>query len=495
MKAEYKRDLQKNYLILEVTDEIEEKGYQIQMAEKNQIPGLLSFHSSRRDGSLLLHYEITSRQTLESVYERRVLGTQDIVLLLSGIREVLESLQKYLLSPGQLIFDPAYIYVEPGRNKLYFCYFPEKEDSTPISMLAEFILRRLDHQDRQAVLLGYSFYQKALEENFSLQQALKDILAMEQKEKTSIDTTAKPGETAAREVFTEKKGDTEDWSESGTPNQKLREIYGEEYNVIHKERKKNREYREEYKDSYTAQNSAYSEGQDKTLNRKQNKEPKKENKENFEKKIDKLFQIVHPAVLLSFLLLFVALEMVFYFGFIQLTEAGGLFFLLISGELLANKFWKNSVLRRKEEENRWAEEPDEELYRLLQEEMYGMQENGEDTEIEETRCLVRKQQPEGLHLVRYGSGEHGQVLDIFIGQEPVFVGKIKQESDILLNFPTISRRHARLECQNERYYVKDLNSKNGTFLNGKRLNPQEQCEIKAGDRVAFAEFEYVAVQR
>ena len=39
MKAEYKRDLRDNYLILSALEEKEEDDYSIYMVEKNKIPG------------------------------------------------------------------------------------------------------------------------------------------------------------------------------------------------------------------------------------------------------------------------------------------------------------------------------------------------------------------------------------------------------------------------------------------------------------------------
>ena len=53
MKAEYKRDLRDNYLILSALEEKEEDDYSIYMVEKNKIPGLLPVHRSRMDGALL----------------------------------------------------------------------------------------------------------------------------------------------------------------------------------------------------------------------------------------------------------------------------------------------------------------------------------------------------------------------------------------------------------------------------------------------------------
>ena len=185
MKAEYKRDLRDNYLILSALEEKEEDDYSIYMVEKNKIPGLLPVHRSRMDGALLLSYEITGKQPLASLYEQKQLGCADILLILSELGEILETLQKYLLSPENLVFDPEYIFLEPDGKKLSLCYAPGVKNEVSIRSLAEFILRRLDHKDAGAVAAGYRFYGKTLEENFSLQSSLKELLLEYQNRETS----------------------------------------------------------------------------------------------------------------------------------------------------------------------------------------------------------------------------------------------------------------------------------------------------------------------
>lgn len=50
----------------------------------------------------------------------------------------------------------------------------------------------------------------------------------------------------------------------------------------------------------------------------------------------------------------------------------------------------------------------------------------------------------------------------------------------------ISRVHAQIERQDELYYLKDLGSSNGTFLNGTKIEPEKAYQIEEGDKIAFA---------
>ena len=48
----------------------------------------------------------------------------------------------------------------------------------------------------------------------------------------------------------------------------------------------------------------------------------------------------------------------------------------------------------------------------------------------------------------------------------------------------VSRRHARIMLQNGRYFVEDLGSTNGTFVNrGKRLLPGHPQPLREGDEI------------
>lgn len=60
------------------------------------------------------------------------------------------------------------------------------------------------------------------------------------------------------------------------------------------------------------------------------------------------------------------------------------------------------------------------------------------------------------------------------------------DSDLVVAEPQISSRHAEIECRGGRFYLRDLRSTNGTWVNRKRV--QDETVLKSGDTVAFDEF-------
>lgn len=58
-------------------------------------------------------------------------------------------------------------------------------------------------------------------------------------------------------------------------------------------------------------------------------------------------------------------------------------------------------------------------------------------------------------------------------------------SDLPVNGAHVSRRHAELSIHGGHLHLKDLNSSNGTFLNGKRVDGDVDIALKNGDEVRF----------
>jgi hypothetical protein len=79
-------------------------------------------------------------------------------------------------------------------------------------------------------------------------------------------------------------------------------------------------------------------------------------------------------------------------------------------------------------------------------------------------------------------GPVGQRIALHLGRS--FVGR-SPENEIRLEDPQTSRRHAEIAWDGVRCTVTDLSSRNGTFVNGRRLTPNWPETLRPGDRVSF----------
>ena len=67
----------------------------------------------------------------------------------------------------------------------------------------------------------------------------------------------------------------------------------------------------------------------------------------------------------------------------------------------------------------------------------------------------------------------------------MLIGKKKGETDCVLTDGSVSRLHARITKEEDEFYLEDLNSTNGTFKNGLRLQPYEKRKLMEEDEIRF----------
>ena len=78
MKPSYRKEKDNDYMILEAPGKPEGGEYQIRMLLVNPIYGLLPCKMRMVDGSRAFYYDITEKQPMTSVFERRLMGKEDI---------------------------------------------------------------------------------------------------------------------------------------------------------------------------------------------------------------------------------------------------------------------------------------------------------------------------------------------------------------------------------------------------------------------------------
>jgi phosphoserine phosphatase RsbU/P len=83
----------------------------------------------------------------------------------------------------------------------------------------------------------------------------------------------------------------------------------------------------------------------------------------------------------------------------------------------------------------------------------------------------------------------GQLIEI--KGEPLVIGRL-QECQVILDSTGVSRKHAEIRRAGDRFTLVDLHSRNLTFLNGKKLDPDDAPPVlSANDRIKICDVEFV----
>ena len=92
------------------------------------------------------------------------------------------------------------------------------------------------------------------------------------------------------------------------------------------------------------------------------------------------------------------------------------------------------------------------------------------------------------HLIRTKNGEK-----IYINKPFFRIGKEKSYVDYFIGDNTaVSRSHANIVTNNDKFFIVDTNSTNHTFVNGSMIQSNIETPISHGDKIRFGneEFEF-----
>jgi pSer/pThr/pTyr-binding forkhead associated (FHA) protein len=68
---------------------------------------------------------------------------------------------------------------------------------------------------------------------------------------------------------------------------------------------------------------------------------------------------------------------------------------------------------------------------------------------------------------------------------PEFTIGRAEDNDLTIEKPTVSRHHAVVSKEGDRWFLEDRGSFNGTFLNGQRIQAGAKVPLRHGDRIGF----------
>lgn len=386
LQTEFIRNLNCNYERILLDTSPEEKRYQYCIISRGGIKGLLPCSLRYINSQAYLYYDISSKQNVQQLYDKRPMTRQWLRLFLLGMRQMREELSRFLLDEQHILWFPGEIFQDLENDAFSFLYVPYYEEDNGFGKLLEFMIEHIDYKDETLVECVYHMYEQFVKNGWSYlqHQIFKDAEVLEHSEE---------GECAAEETINFQEAGDVNNCEAATEyvGAQMMPVMAGEGMVEKDGKKEKRGIRAAFRNK---------------------KQKDKELRDGYE-----------------------------------------------------------SIMQREMEGYAVAEEP------IYEAEDWGrtiyIEQSGEETEI--------------VHALYTREGRLLMQLD----KTPITIGKKKEDADIVIEDISVSRLHAKIVQKENTYYIEDMNSTNGTFKNGLRLEPYEKRELDIGDEIRIGKKELI----
>lgn len=160
MDVSYQRSPNRSYMIL--SGEESGEGYEEEMLRQNAVTLLLSFYMIELDKGLQVWYDITRLRSVRDIVRQEGVTVENIYMFLNGIATAFSMLSQYLISQKNIIIDPDTVYFDretPPGVRLCYCPLVHEDYSAQLQGLMSFFMEEVDHEKDQITKLVYELYE------------------------------------------------------------------------------------------------------------------------------------------------------------------------------------------------------------------------------------------------------------------------------------------------------------------------------------------------
>ena len=403
-----------------------EGGVDERLLLRRKLPGVLAVEKAYVNGGGQYWYNISGKQSLDTYCSVKEIRMDFVEQLIISVCSLLERMEWNLIRMDCLMLDPELVFISNASQDFVFTLYPggTQKVEQEFQMLMEYLMKKVDHKDTEAVRAVYQIYEHTLEEGYQI----TDIRSLLFRDKSGLNQD-------------------EEWNRSvasGNGKQSMG--------------KNNRANLKCEADRYEDAEQCLSEMHEKTVKNQGTEKAKIDFRKGI--RTDRVHKTQNGT------------------GIWRVMKAK-----LVAWGILQDSENPQSINNTKlVEEKRSKKREAEVIYPDLEAEI----EPEPVPEIHPTACLTSFHGQTRGEL-RY-MGNEGFV-DIMLKDGSARIGYGK-EADISINRETISQFHARIHKEEDGFYIEDLNSTNGTFVNEEPLVYKEQRKLAYNDIVQFADIRY-----
>lgn len=466
--------------------------YQVEMISNNPNPGILLFTTRYFNNEIKLYYNITSKMAISRFLSKRKLKRNEFIEILDDILNVILESEHLYLNPGSFLLDEEYIFVNPGNLKVSLVYVPVRTDGDINEIFKDFLSKFIIQSATIDENENSDFLQKILNYIKSEFFHINEFhCLLEELKKTNI---------SHRPKF-EYQSDSQGMQDT---------ILHKTINPTLKEASESLHLKSTIP-SGTEENPLMTIKKNKRLEWPEAK-PKKKHSNLKSIIMAAAFQVLMAVVVYAALnylnktgdsstttyiglaLIVAAVDVLIFKRLLKPEEKERVNIIKSdknNGKGIENKSLPIQTVTKKRENlnmNKREIHNDEQIRINYAAdnglnhptEIIGVQNSADTVVLEE-----RKESQAYLEQIKNGIADR-----IPINKNRLVIGRQAEYVDHVLDNKAVGRIHAEITIEKGCYFITDINSKNGTFINNQKILSNKKYEIKNGDKIKFANEEY-----
>ena len=446
-----------NYMVLPWEQEWKD-GYESRLFQYHKVPNFLQYEMRSLNGQMWLYYLLQYHTSLQSVMGHLPFTYDRVYRMIESVLDAFDMIEEYFIETDGIVWDSRAIYMDVETGRLQFTYYPDGTSKGELRNLITEWLQYIDKKQDDVVLLVMGFYDLVTEQNWS-----PDALESFRNE------MKRHGAAGEKDASLQIEGV---WKEEGE------------------------QHREAEMDTAVRKSQRQIESFETQTTRKR----------RGKKRSRVLTGVTGVVALVDVIMLAGVATGMLSFMYVRYLLIGILLLIGLTIGLMPDKE-KESIDDIMQEylcDNKVQADVLREADQIKDRQLsnHKEQKNGNtiigetsllmesDGKAEDKQMLVKEQTKENIHLEALEKDRY-PVISLQGGS--VVIGSMAEGCTYVLKERGISRLHAKIMEKADGIYLLDLNSTNGTYLNGEVIEAGKDYKIEEGDLVAFAKCEYYVV--
>ncbi|GKX30624.1 phosphopeptide-binding protein [Vallitalea longa] len=535
----YQRDAINSYLVMKKEDATNIENYEVEMLERNSLDSFLDISIRTFNAEKELYYNITSKQQLDEILERKKLNSNELVQFFNTLVNIVKNCEKYFLDSNKILLQPNMIYIDLNGFKPSFVYVPfdnnDKIIIDDIINLTNFLFDKIDQEDVNAVMIMHKIMTSCKQPDFNINKI--QSIVNEKKTKTVIKTKSHniDNKIIHKDNNENNKEDNEIISKLIEQNKKREKANKVNNNIVKEDNEVINKKADSNINKKLSSISKYINKSNRVKKQKENIKEKNKKSMELNKVSNYLSYIVLATIQIITIVLFLIImkSNILYSdvtGKIKIESLLASICMLIAIDLYSSKKAfdymkaqdnnskesKDKNVKKKTEDVKQFDNPfkdshknrchlfneplvvsDKEVFTkdktVIETDTMELEDasahEDDNSDEDETICLKDFIHTD-LEIEPYLINEDTQDK-IIIDNNPFLIGKLESHVDYIISNSSVSRIHCKIIKDQNDYYIIDLNSKNGTFLNQERLGGNKKYKLDNGMTITISNCEYI----